>query len=140
MSAVAMGLPATTVRHRAVLHAVPTDPSTSYPLVARSQGTCPKGPRRSAFRLTQRGRLVRTLLVFGAVSLVMSLALARVFGPGAPVADHATTVRPGQTLTEIARVELPELPATDAIARLRELNGLSGTAIVAGQSLLIPAG
>ena len=56
-----------------------------------------------------------------------------------PDAKPATTVRPGQTLSEIARAELPDLRVADGVARLRQLNGLAGTTIVAGQSLLIPA-
>ncbi len=92
-----------------------------------------------ALRLTQRGRLVRTLVAFAVLSLLVSLALAKAFGSPGLVADHATTVLPGQTLTDIARVELPDLPLHDGVSMLRELNGLSSATIVAGQSLLVPA-
>lgn len=146
MSAVAMGVPATTVQRRPVLYLVPaTTPATSP--AAPSAQSAPSVPSArsarsaagSTLRLTQRGRLVRTLLLFAAASLLVSLAIARIVTPSPLVADHATTVRPGQTLSEIARAELPDMRVADAVARLRELNGLAGTTIVAGQSLLIPA-
>ncbi len=152
MSAVAMGMPATTVRRRPALYLVPTVVPSSpvgpsipevpaRPAVVTSPVAMPAdgADRRPALRLTQRGRLVRTLVLFAAASLLVSLAIARVVTPSPLVADRATTVRPGQTLSEIARAELPDLRVADGVARLRQLNGLAGTTIVAGQSLLIPA-
>lgn len=95
--------------------------------------------RPEPVRLTRRGRLLRTLAVFGAACLLLSLALARLSAPGPLVADHAVTVEPGQTLTQIARTQLPQWPLDRSVAALRELNGMNSTVVVAGQSLLIPA-
>ena len=168
MSAIAMGVPATTVRRRPALYLVPATaprvPVSSIPvsskpvssIPARSSSAVaapvawaarPVAPVRSngsvaqrpALRLTQRGRLVRTLFVFAVAALLLSVAVARATTPDPLVADHATTVRPGQTLSEIAQAELPHLRVDDAVARLRTLNGLAGPTLVAGQSLLIPA-
>lgn len=94
---------------------------------------------RPPLRLTQRGRLTRTLVCFGVLCLLVSLAFARLTAPGPLVADHATAVRPGQTLTDIARAELPAYPEEKGVEMLQELNRMNSTVIVAGQSLLVPA-
>lgn len=95
--------------------------------------------RRPGLRLTRRGRLTRTLVCFGVLCLLVSLAFARLTAPGPLVADHATVVQPGQTLTDIARTQLSAHPVEHGVEMLRELNGMNSTVVVAGQSLLIPA-
>jgi len=87
-------------------------------------------------RVTRAGRLAITLTV--AVALVV-LALA-LFPGGASgtVIDHSTTVQPGQTLSEVAASELPQLPVADAVARIQVANDLTSAQVHAGQALLIP--
>lgn len=88
-------------------------------------------------RLTARGRLVRTLAVFGALSLLALMAWARLTAPVLPP-THAVTVESGQTLTQIAAEELPMVPLQAAVVRIQSANGLNSTAVVAGQDLIIP--
>ncbi len=95
---------------------------------------------RVRLRLTPRGRLVRSLLVFSVLTLI---ALAR-WSP-ATEADQLTVdrhrvVRPGQTLSQIARAELPQLPIREAVVRLQLANNLAAPEVSVGQTLAIPLG
>jgi hypothetical protein len=91
----------------------------------------------SATRLTRRGRLVSTLMVTVAVA-ALAVALAASVGAAPPEIDHATTVSAGQTLSEVAATQLPDLPIPDAVARIQLVNGLNSSEVQAGQVLLIP--
>lgn len=91
----------------------------------------------SPLRLTRAGRLTITLTVaVGALLLAIGLLSG---GAPATVIDHSTTVRVGQTLSEVARQQLPQLPMADAVARIQVANNLTGSEVHAGQQLLIPA-
>lgn len=87
--------------------------------------------------LTRAGRLAMTATVAAAV-LVLVITLFS-GGASATVIDHSTTVSAGQTLSEIAVRELPQLPVADAVARIQVANDLTSSDIHAGQTLLIPA-
>jgi len=92
----------------------------------------------SAIRFTRRGRLVITLMAVAAV-VTLAMVLAASVDAAPPQIDHATTVLAGQTLSEVAAVQLPSLPIRDAVARIQLVNGLNSLQVHAGQSLLIPA-
>jgi len=92
---------------------------------------------RPGLRLTRRGRLVRTLLVFGALSLLSLVLAARWAAPDLPP-THSVTVREGQSLSQIAEQELPMIPAQAAALRIRLANGMSSSVVMSGQSLVIP--
>ena len=88
-------------------------------------------------RLTRAGRLALTLtVVVAAVALAVALFAG---GASATVIDHSTTVAPGQTLSEIATQQLPQLSMAEGVAQLQIANNLTGSDIHAGQTLLIPA-
>jgi LysM repeat protein len=109
---------------RPQLVSVPTGPEVALAHVA-------------PLRLTRAARLALTLTV-----LVAAVALAiAVFsgGASATVIDHSTTVTAGQTLSEIAVQQLPQLPMAEAVAQIQLANDLTGSDIHAGQTLLIPA-
>lgn len=90
-----------------------------------------------AMRLTRFGRLLRTVLVAGVIS-VLGVGLA---GQLASASGDATTVtvRAGQTLSGIAARELPQLSVTDGVVELQVANHLSTSQIHTGQQLVIPA-
>ncbi len=93
------------------------------------------GVRRGG--LTRRGRLVRTLAVFTVLAVIVLMRVAPL-GPGELAVDHAVTVRSGQSLSQVAAEQLPDMPVAEAVRQLRSLNDLSGDVIYAGQSLLVP--
>ena len=94
--------------------------------------------RPSSMRLSRRGRLAVTVVVLAAV-LTMSVVLAARSGAAEPVVQRAATVSAGQTLSEVAAEQLPELPLAEGVARLQLVNHLASTQIHAGQTLLLPA-
>ncbi len=88
------------------------------------------------YRLTHRGRLVVALLVavmLSALALAFAGQLASAAGP-----TRSVTVGAGQTLSEIAARELPQLPITSGIVELQLANNLSTSHVHAGQTLVIP--
>ena len=87
--------------------------------------------------LTRAGRLAITLTVLVAAVVLATTLLSG--GASATVVDHATTVQSGQTLSEVAATQLPQLPLADAVARIPVANDLAGSDVHAGQTLLIPA-
>lgn len=111
----------TPVRKRRHLHVVP-EPTPS--------------PARAGQRLTVRGRRV--------LALACLLVLVGLTGAAAALAggQDATDVqvRPGQTLSQVARQELPDLPAGEAVARIQQANGLNSLDVAAGQHLTVPRG
>lgn len=94
-------------------------------------------PADQAVRLTRRGRLVITVATT-AVALLLAMVLAASVDAAPPQIDHATTVLAGQTLSEVAATQLPNLLIPDAVARIQIVNGLNSPQVHAGQSLLIP--
>ena len=88
------------------------------------------------YRLTRRGRLVVALLVAMAVAL-LALALAGQLASAAGP-PRSVTVEAGQTLSEIAARELPQLAITDGIVELQLANNLSTSHVHEGQTLFIP--
>ena len=88
-------------------------------------------------RLTRAGRLAVTMtVVVAAVVVAISLLSG---GASATVIDHSTTVQAGQTLSEVAATQLPQLLVNEAVARIQVANDLAGSNVHAGQTLLIPA-
>lgn len=101
----------------------------------------PGGGRGSSLagpaRITRRGRLAL-------VGLVLVLAAAFGFvglrGAGAVHAPHIVTVGAGQTLSEVAATELPDLSVSSAIVAIQIENRLNTAQVSAGQQLVIPQG
>ncbi len=86
-------------------------------------------------RITRRGRLALLSL---ALALVAVVSVAGMGGAGAAEPLPTVTVTPGQTLSEIALAELPQLGLSQAILAIQVANQLSTAQISAGQQLVIP--
>lgn len=87
-------------------------------------------------RITRLGRLVLvtgTLAVVIALSVGLAGQLASAGGESRPV-----TVRSGETLSQIAARELPDLPVRDGVVALQLQNSLASDQVSAGQQLLVP--
>jgi hypothetical protein len=94
--------------------------------------------RRSAVRLTRRGRVVVFL-----VGLTIALVAGFVLANGSTATEHpeSTTViqvGPGETLWDIAQSVAVEGHTADMVDHIKHLNGLSGGGLQAGQSLRVP--
>ena len=91
-------------------------------------------------RLTRRGRVVVIVLL----ALLASVASAVLFTTASRASSDPSTpaptitVRPGDTLWEIASSVRPERDARGAVAELRELNHLTGYDLQPGQVLTLP--
>lgn len=110
-------------------------------LVLVPTGDAVPARRAAPFRLTRAGRLAITLAVTLAVAAALVVAVAGTgFGgdSAGPVADHATTVQRGQTLSEIAAQQLPQLPVSQGVVQIQLANDLSSPHVHAGQTLVIP--
>ena len=94
--------------------------------------------QRSAVRLTRRGRAV-VFLVGLAVALVAGFVLAA--GSTATERPESTTtiqVGPGETLWDIAQSVAVQGHTADMVEHIKDLNGLSGGALQAGEELRVP--
>lgn len=110
------------------------------------RAVAPAGRAVAPVRLTRRGRaVVAVLLLLLAVTvlgLLRAPATATTGGRGAsasPVAERVT-VRPGETLWQIAERAAPGVDPRDTVARIREMNGLRTSAVEAGRVLWVPPG
>lgn len=136
-----------------------TAPTVQIPSVATLYAATPTGVRTvteapapaavttagAPIRLTQRGRrLARTAVV--ALALVAALAFSiaghsassqATDGP-AVAATTTVVVQPGQTLWSVARTLSPDTDVRETVARIQELNGLTGASVKPGQSLIVP--
>jgi hypothetical protein len=112
----------------------------SLPTRARVSARQPASP----LRLTRRGRLLLTLLCLAlAVTAVVLLnppatASSTLEPKAGPVAERVT-VRPGETLWAIAERARPGADPRATIARIKDMNGLTSSALPAGSVLLVPA-
>jgi hypothetical protein len=99
--------------------------------------------RRTAVRLTRRGRVTLTLLFLGAAMALMvplsGLATASLSG-GNPEPVRVIEVAPGDTLYGIAGDLAEPGHVRDMVHRIQELNSLPGGQLEEGQELAVPVG
>jgi len=113
---------------------------------AAYRGAAPATPRvpASSTHLTRRGRLLLTLLVL--TLLVVGAVLLSGGATALAGTDHATgtataqrvTVRPGETLWQIAERVAPGTDPRETIARILDLNDLQTAQVQAGTALVLP--
>ncbi len=83
--------------------------------------------------------LVLGVLVGVLVSLVGPTSGA-VPGVAVPARTTVTVVSGGESLTDVARRVSPGVDAEVVVARIRELNGVSGSLVAPGRPLVVPVG
>lgn len=104
--------------------------------VIEGGATRPSRTARPAAMLVPRWlRLALTLSVL-AVAATMLLGLGGAAAQPAPLGS--VEVRPGQTLSEIARAEMPGVLNAEAVAQIQLANNLATSHVTAGQVLVIP--
>lgn len=104
-------------------------------------GDAVPAPARRRLRVTRRGRLALTVtaLVLIAVAAYSAWASrAEASTAGAP--EHVVTVTHGQSLSQVARREMPGVPVDQAVARLAQTNHLPTDQVMSGQRLVVPVG
>ena len=109
---------------------------SARPRLTLIEGGAAAEPVDSGLRLTARGRLVLLVLVALAVAAVVVVTGSG--GAGASVPERTVTVLPGQTLSEVAAAELPELSISEGIVALQLANSLNTAQVSAGQELVVP--
>jgi hypothetical protein len=109
-----------------------------------AQRSCQTPPRRSPLKLTRRGRIVVRLGLVAAVLLaVVAVVLV---GGGAAMAGRTSgplpvqyrVVHAGETLWGIAGEVAPDADPRDTVARIIDLNELSGAQVRPGMRLAVP--
>jgi hypothetical protein len=109
-------------------------------------GTAPGGQAAPMpLRLTSRGRVVvavTTVLLLAVLSLIVAMSAEATNQAPARTAPGLTQVivRPGQSLWSVAEKADPDADTRVVIQRITELNGLTGSAVFAGQRLWVPRG
>lgn len=93
-----------------------------------------RATRPAALRVPRWLRLALTLSAV-AVAAVLLLGIG---GAAEPAPLGTVQVRPGQTLSEIARAEMPGVLNAEAVAQLQLANNLATSHVTAGQVLVIP--
>jgi hypothetical protein len=98
------------------------------------------GPTGGELRLTVRGRwVVRALALVVAGAALLTGGRAFADGAGAPVAVDTYTVGEGETLWSIAGAfTAPGEDVREVVDELTELNGMAGSALTAGDQILVP--
>jgi LysM domain len=82
--------------------------------------------------------LLATVLVAGALGVLLLFLLATGADQQVPTRITVVEVRQGESLWELANRVAPESPPQDVVARIRQLNGMSGSFVHPGQPLLVP--
>ena len=97
-------------------------------------------PPRGGVRLTRRGRLALLALLLARAGLVGVLVAASTGEAAAPAGPAPTVVvQPGDTLWSIAARYAPGPDPFGTIEQIRQLNGLDGYTVHAGETLVLPA-
>lgn len=123
------------VRHLSVVReADPCEPGAGVDLT-RSASLATPLPTRTV-RLTARGR--RVILGFLASVIAATLLVFASTGAATVEQPRQVVVEQGQTLSEIALVELPDVGLRRAVIEIQLANSLSTDRIHTGQVLVIP--
>jgi LysM repeat protein len=117
------GEPTVRVRHLSLVPALPNE-----------------GP--AAVKLTRRGRLamfISTLLMLGVLGVVLGSTTVATDEPGSPVPAAMVTIKPGQTLWDIAARANPTGDIQVTVDDIMKLNSMaSGSTLQAGDTIAVP--
>ncbi|GAA3230031.1 LysM peptidoglycan-binding domain-containing protein [Actinocorallia longicatena] len=92
---------------------------------------------REPIRLTRRGRIV--VVAFAALAVLgLGVGGRAAFAGGPSSARESVVVEPGDTLWDIAVAAEPRKDPRLVVARIVDLNHLSGVVVEPGQRLVLP--
>lgn len=115
------------------------------PAGGRRPVAVPASPAPAACEARPRRHPALRALASAVATVAVAVCLAVVYlyatgGTGVPERTGTLHVQVGETLEDVARRAAPNSDPEAVVARIRELNGLADTAVVPGQSLLVPDG
>lgn len=138
---------ATPVRRPAALTAPPAPVPPLAPLVRNRQVRCVahrrvQVPTQRGMAVTRRSRLADVVAAATVtVAIVGGLGwIGQDANSGIPVKTVVIRVGGGETLWDVARRVAPQADQGAVVHRIRELNGIAGSAIEPGQRLQVPDG
>ncbi|MGH3830056.1 MAG: LysM peptidoglycan-binding domain-containing protein [Pseudonocardiaceae bacterium] len=79
-----------------------------------------------------------TLAVVGGLGLIGQGWSGQGASPGIPAETTVTRVGAGETVWDVARRVAPQSDQPAVVERIRQLNGIAGSAIIPGQQLQVP--
>jgi len=96
-------------------------------------------PARRPARLTRRGRIVVVLFVLALLAVAFSVGVSsQAAGPSRPHAVPTVTVRPGESLWQVAVRVAPGADPRLVVDELQRVNHLSSATVQSGQQLIVP--
>ncbi|MBV8542775.1 MAG: LysM peptidoglycan-binding domain-containing protein [Pseudonocardiales bacterium] len=81
-----------------------------------------------------------TLTVVGGLGWIGQDWIGQGAGPGIPAETVVIRVGAGETVWDVARRAAPQSDQPAVVERIRQLNGIAGSAITPGQQLQVPHG
>jgi len=97
---------------------------------------------KAPVRLTRRGRLamfLSTVVMLGVLGVVLGSTTVATDEPGAPVPASMVTIKPGQTLWDIAAKANPTGDIQVTVGDIMKLNSMAtGSSLQAGDTIAVP--
>lgn len=122
--------------------APPVRGNVAPPAHRRLRGAAVAGSEAARIRAPRPGRVVRlataatvTLAVIGGLGWI-----GQAPGPGVPAETAVIRVGAGETVWDVAQRAAPKSDQRAVVERIRQLNGIVGSAIQPGQQLQVPYG
>jgi hypothetical protein len=116
--------------------------NVALPAHRRLRGAAVAGSEAARIRAPWPGRVVR-LATAATVTLAVIAGLGWIGqapGPGVPAETAVIRVGAGETVWDVAQRVAPKSDQRAVVERIRQLNGLAGSAIQPGQQLQVPYG
>jgi nucleoid-associated protein YgaU len=103
----------------------------------------PAGLPAAGLRLTRRGRLTLGVLSTLALLVVVLFSGRLTADAGSSMSDQGratgvVVVQAGESLWQIAQAVAPQADPRETVTLIRELNGLGDSAVMPGQSIVVP--
>lgn len=141
MTSTSAALSGTSTNRRGHLRLVDDAEAARIAQIRKQQWQAMQAGHKTPVRLTRRGRrLVATLIALPLMLAMWNFAGHSVFAAGSEPTVKTVVVQPGQSLWDIAQQAAPGADPRETIFKIKQMNGLSGSDLIPGQGLVVPAG